>query len=476
MGDNIFKAAQRGDKELVVKFLEGGIFVTNSGERIKIPSTDVNARDIWGSTPLLCAAYGGHQEVVAYLESAGAKLDTKDNDGNTALMLAAERGHLMVVASILEAIGENYARLKYIDAEDKNGNTAMILACVNGHEKVSMLLREKGAKLGEIALNYAYSKGFGVKLDPDPKSPSAQRMKSTLSLSLKGGGSPTEKNVKSPVRSSGTPSSPVRSPIRSKPSSASSKSSWKSKLFGVSKHGKVAVATDDLDKIWEFLHDEENFIDMEELNSCMKEIGLSKPEKLNELENQDHMDLLRTMNRIAGRRYRRMFGIEELKVRYTRASYPKGGVKRPSSAMELHPLPDYHEMFGQAQKVDIALDNEVANDFAGNGGQEGNGEGEGGDVNGVNESETLREIVEDIIAAVESNEITGSAINTYDDDETLREIVEDIIAAVESNEITGSAINTYDDEGGDVMTKIEPGEVTDDNGDDIDDVDGNNEK
>ena len=50
-----------------------------------------------GDTPLMCASYKGHEEVVRLLLQAGAHVDDERCDGNTALMVAACNGHCGLV-------------------------------------------------------------------------------------------------------------------------------------------------------------------------------------------------------------------------------------------------------------------------------------------------------------------------------------------------------------------------------------------
>jgi ankyrin repeat protein len=52
----------------------------------------VDARDNGGSTPLMCAAFGGHADVAIALLASGADVKIRNFSGFGALDLAAHRG------------------------------------------------------------------------------------------------------------------------------------------------------------------------------------------------------------------------------------------------------------------------------------------------------------------------------------------------------------------------------------------------
>ena len=90
-----------------------------------------NSKDKDGQTPLHCAAYNGHEAVVAQL-LANPKVDpdSKDKDGWTPLQRAANNGHEAVVAQLL-------ANPKVDpDSKDKDGWTPLRRAANYGHEAV----------------------------------------------------------------------------------------------------------------------------------------------------------------------------------------------------------------------------------------------------------------------------------------------------------------------------------------------------
>ncbi len=101
-------------------------------------NANVNARDSYGDTALICAARAGNNKCVAQLvalvpESRGsavlvrrAKLNIVNNNKETALIVAARLGHDPCVKLLI------YDK-DVLDMQDKWGNTALIVACEYGH-------------------------------------------------------------------------------------------------------------------------------------------------------------------------------------------------------------------------------------------------------------------------------------------------------------------------------------------------------
>jgi ankyrin repeat protein len=82
-------AARRGDLRAVRAALAAG--------------TDPDARDRYGQTALMLAAYAGQDEVVAALVAAGARLDVTAKYGLSALMLAILGGHVEIARALRSA-------------------------------------------------------------------------------------------------------------------------------------------------------------------------------------------------------------------------------------------------------------------------------------------------------------------------------------------------------------------------------------
>ena len=121
-GTPLIIAAYNGHEAIVRLLLEAG--------------ADKEAKDNDGFTPLINAAYNGHEAVVRLLLEAGADKEAKDNDGDP-LIIAAMSGHEAIVR-LLEAGADK-------DAKDKNGHTPLLEAAARGHEAIVRLLLEAGA-------------------------------------------------------------------------------------------------------------------------------------------------------------------------------------------------------------------------------------------------------------------------------------------------------------------------------------------
>lgn len=78
--------------------------------------SDLNAKDAFGSTPLIVAVTFGRTEVAKALIEGGADLDLTNNDGGTALHAAAFLGRTEIVRALLDAGANKYLR-------DHAGNT-----------------------------------------------------------------------------------------------------------------------------------------------------------------------------------------------------------------------------------------------------------------------------------------------------------------------------------------------------------------
>jgi ankyrin repeat protein len=63
---------------------------------------NVESKDNDGKTPLLWAAWIGHEAVAKLLSEKGADVESKDINGNTPLSMAAWKGHKAVVKLLRE--------------------------------------------------------------------------------------------------------------------------------------------------------------------------------------------------------------------------------------------------------------------------------------------------------------------------------------------------------------------------------------
>ncbi|MBI3441871.1 MAG: ankyrin repeat domain-containing protein, partial [Proteobacteria bacterium] len=121
---DLFEAAHRGDLKGVKKFLASG--------------ATVDAKDAYGHTALILAAWNSNADVVRLLIEQHAKVDEKDNKGMTALMMAALNGNLDV-ARLLIKNGAN------VNQMNKSGRTVLIYAVDSDDTDMLHLLLKNGA-------------------------------------------------------------------------------------------------------------------------------------------------------------------------------------------------------------------------------------------------------------------------------------------------------------------------------------------
>jgi CubicO group peptidase (beta-lactamase class C family) len=101
---NLHLAALQGDVSAVRQHIAAG--------------SDLDAKDAYGSTPLIVAAAFGRPEVAKLLIAAGADLDVRNNDGGTALHTAAFLCRPEIVRDLLDGGANKYLR-------DHFGNTPL---------------------------------------------------------------------------------------------------------------------------------------------------------------------------------------------------------------------------------------------------------------------------------------------------------------------------------------------------------------
>ena len=160
---DLWMACEKGNLERVRQLIQDG--------------QDVNTTrgDIYGTTPLICAADSGHVQVVGELIRAGARVDAKHYIRKTALHRASWSGHSSVVTTLIEAganlneqdeygmtplmeaagsghvqvVGELIRAGARVNAKDNGKQTALHLASCCGHSSVVTTLIEGGANLNE---------------------------------------------------------------------------------------------------------------------------------------------------------------------------------------------------------------------------------------------------------------------------------------------------------------------------------------
>jgi ankyrin repeat protein len=119
----------------------------------------LSSDDIYGNSPLHCAAARGHIDVSALLLANRADVNAKDKGGSTPLHLAARNGHKDVVKLLL-------ANKADVNARDDSGETPLHYATSNDHRDVAELLivhkADVNAKsiIGWTPLHLAAGKGL----------------------------------------------------------------------------------------------------------------------------------------------------------------------------------------------------------------------------------------------------------------------------------------------------------------------------
>ena len=121
---DIWTACRKGDLERVRQLIQEG--------------QDVNRDNSIGMTPLMWAAYHGHDRVMQELIRAGADVNGKGNYKLTALHRASSCGHSSVIKTLAEA-GAN------LNVQDEWGKTPLIRAARYGQDQVVQELIRAGA-------------------------------------------------------------------------------------------------------------------------------------------------------------------------------------------------------------------------------------------------------------------------------------------------------------------------------------------
>jgi len=141
--DQLFKVVRTGDLAQLEKLLAQNVKVNYLNQR--------------GFTPLIMAAYYGHESVIDRLSQAGAEVCAVDKKGSNAMMGAAFRGHIHVIKWMLKNSDCNINHRNYA------GQTTLMMAALFGRSDIVDLLLEHGAdpEVKDVMGNQAASLAAG---------------------------------------------------------------------------------------------------------------------------------------------------------------------------------------------------------------------------------------------------------------------------------------------------------------------------
>ena len=100
-----------------------------------------------GDTPLMFAAYSGHENCVKAWIDAGADVNTTNSNGDTALIHASQTGHDKCAVSLLQAGAD-------VNHSNIHGDSALFFAASEGHYNCTKVLIDAGANVnasGDLA-------------------------------------------------------------------------------------------------------------------------------------------------------------------------------------------------------------------------------------------------------------------------------------------------------------------------------------
>jgi ankyrin repeat protein len=135
--NKLIKAAGMGEPPEKIRYL------------VKDKGIDIDVRDENGMSPLIYAAFFGHEGVVKELLALGADLNASGSNGVTVLLAALQDAAHANIARLLIDSGAD------VNAADGQGLTPLMTAIYAGSLEMTLYLLEKGADI-----NFKNSKGW----------------------------------------------------------------------------------------------------------------------------------------------------------------------------------------------------------------------------------------------------------------------------------------------------------------------------
>lgn len=126
----IIKAAKHGN-------------VTRLGDLLTQDKSLIDARDKDGSTPLHCAVWKGHQQVVAFLLQAGADVNVhnqNDHYGTTPLHAAAHADQSAIAQMLID-------HGAHVNAKDREGRTPLFHTTFHKAKAAAKVLEKHGGTI-----------------------------------------------------------------------------------------------------------------------------------------------------------------------------------------------------------------------------------------------------------------------------------------------------------------------------------------
>jgi ankyrin repeat protein len=183
---SIEERMNRIDEELI-----GAVVEKNVPEvrRLLRAGADIEAKNVFGATPLIMASLKGHLQVVKELREHGADIEATEDRGWTPLHFACELQRevqsLAVVSELLSPgaemdanndsngattsiLGKRKSRGANIEAKDRYGNTPLHFASIHNNLAIVKALLSSGADIlaannqGRLPIHRAFSRGHSA--------------------------------------------------------------------------------------------------------------------------------------------------------------------------------------------------------------------------------------------------------------------------------------------------------------------------